>query len=186
MDNYAPGKEAPQLATSSRPEEWIAQGHELFHQQRYGQAWHCFTRANLPKWAAIAGAYYKRQKARLIPKTKQQLRECHLAFSEAGQAFYDCAEAESDETRLVYLKNSAACFEEGNNMERAAYVHRLAGNFTRSGELYRDLKKFDEALDVVETSRDAMDMKIVDSIVKRARLAYFDAREIEYVAQYQS
>ena len=180
MQDFAPGKDAPQLATSSTAEEWAAQGRELFNQKRYGPAKHCYTRAKIPKLAAIAGAYYSRQKARSIAKVKQTLSDRRLAFRVAADAFFDCAAAETTESvKTTYLRNSAKCFEEANDLERAAYVYRLAKDFNRSGELYRDLKKFDEAVDIVEAEEDQMRPDIVNSIIKRARLAYFDAQDIE-------
>ncbi|KAF9033219.1 hypothetical protein BDZ89DRAFT_983953 [Hymenopellis radicata] len=180
IHNYAPGNDAPQLATSSTSEEWAAQGRELFDQKKYGAAKHCYTRANLPKLAAVANAYHERQKARAIGTTKQTSGARRDAFRSASDAFLACAEAETvASVKQTYHRNSAFCMEGAGDLYRAAFIHRLAHNYDRAGELYRDLKKFDEAIGIVEEARDKMDEDIVNSIIKRARLAYFDAQDIE-------
>ncbi len=54
-----------------------------------------------------------------------------------------------------------------------------AQEYTRAAELYRDLGNFDEAVAIVKDHEDEMSSKVVDNVIKLARLTYFSKRQMK-------
>ncbi len=54
-----------------------------------------------------------------------------------------------------------------------------AQEYTHAAELYRDLGKFDEAVAIVKDHEDKMSSKVVENVIKLARLTYFSNRQMK-------
>ncbi|KAK0506408.1 hypothetical protein EDD18DRAFT_1455735 [Armillaria luteobubalina] len=185
IQNYTPGSDAPRLASSSTPEEWASKGRELFYRKQFSHAKHCYIRANLPIRAAIAGAYDLRAKARKVVGTsRSKLLERCSSFTEAAISFSECADITSNsKDSLTYFRISGECFEQADQKYRAAQMFFHAQEYTRAAELYRDLGKFDEAVAIVKDHEEEMSSKVVENVIKLARLTYFTNRQMKKAHQ---
>ncbi|KAK0478174.1 hypothetical protein IW261DRAFT_1482258 [Armillaria novae-zelandiae] len=171
IQNYTPGSDAPRLASSSTPEEWASKGRELFYRKQFSHAKHCYIRANLPARASIAGAYDLRAKARKVVGTsRSKLLERCSCFTEAANS-------------LTYFRISGECFEQAGQKYRAAQMFFQAQEYTHAAELYRDLGKFDEAVAIVKDHEEAMSPRVVENVIKLARLTYFTNRQMKKAHQ---
>ncbi|KAG7450840.1 uncharacterized protein BT62DRAFT_1001654 [Guyanagaster necrorhizus] len=175
INNFTPGSDVPRLASESTPEEWAAEGRELFNAKHFSQAKHCYRKANLPLLASIADAYDLRMKARnVVGTSRQKVLERRSCFAEAAKSFSECANFTSNpRDSLTYLRISGECFEQADKKDRAAEKFLLAQEYTRAAELYRDIGKFDDAVAIVKAHEDEMPSNVVESVIKLARLAYF-------------
>ncbi|KAK0444957.1 uncharacterized protein EV420DRAFT_1721599 [Desarmillaria tabescens] len=185
IHNYTPGSDAPRLASSSTPEEWAAKGRELFYRKQFSHAKHCYIRANLPVLASIAGAYDLRAKARKISGTsRSKVLERYACFAEAAVSFSECAKVtSSSKDSLTYFRISGECFEQADQKYRAAQMFFQAQEYTHAAELYRDLGKFDEAVAIVKAHEGEMSSKVVENVIKLARLTYFSNRQMKKAHQ---
>ncbi|KAK0444909.1 uncharacterized protein EV420DRAFT_1721414 [Desarmillaria tabescens] len=178
INNYTRGSDAPRLASSSTPEEWAAEGRELFNAKRFLQAKHCYIKAGLPLLASIADAYEMRAKARRVMGTStQKVLERRSYFAEAAKLFFECAKGTKVSTNpkdsMTYLRISGECFEQADKKHRAAQVFLRAQEYTHAAELYIDIGRFDDAVAVMKGHKDEMSLKVVKDVIKLARLAYF-------------
>ncbi|KAK0232752.1 hypothetical protein IW262DRAFT_1259998, partial [Armillaria fumosa] len=180
INNYTPGSDAPRLASSSTPEEWASKGRELFYRKQFSHAKHCYVRANLPILASIAGAYDLRAKARkVIGTSKPKVLERRSCFAEAAVSFLECAKFNTNSKEsMTYLRISGECFEQADQKYRAAQVFFRAQEYTHAAELYRDLGKFDEAVNIVKDHKGQMSPTVVENVVKLARLAYISNNQM--------
>ncbi|KAK0207964.1 hypothetical protein DFS33DRAFT_396866 [Desarmillaria ectypa] len=185
IQNYTPGSDAPRLASSSTPEEWAAKGRELFYRKQFSHAKHCYIRANLPILASIAGAYDLRAKARkVIGTSRPKILERCACFVEAAISFSECANvASSSKDSLTYFRISGECFEQADQKYRAAQMFFQAQEYTHAAELYRDLGNFDEAVAIVKAYEGKMSSKVVENVIKLARLTYFSNRQMKKAHQ---
>ncbi|PBL01521.1 hypothetical protein ARMGADRAFT_984178 [Armillaria gallica] len=182
IDNYTPGSDAPRLASSSTREEWAAEGHELFNAKHFSQAKHCFDKAKLPFKASIADAYDLRAKARkVIGISRQNVLERRTCFTKAAVSFEECARASTKtypKDSMTYLRICGECFEQADQKDRAAEMFLKAKEYTHAADLYRDIGKFDEAVEIVKDHEDEMSLIVVKNVIKFARLAYFSNRQM--------
>ncbi|PBK77543.1 hypothetical protein ARMSODRAFT_949477 [Armillaria solidipes] len=185
IQNYTPGSDAPRLASSSTPEEWASKGRELFYRKQFSHAKHCYIRANLPILASIAGAYDLRAKARkVIGTSRPKVLERCSCFAEAAISFSECAKVTSSpKDSLTYFRISGECFEQADQKYQAAQMFFQAQEYTRAAELYRDLGKFDEAVAIVKAHEDKVSSKVVENVIKLARLTYFSNRQMKKAHQ---
>ncbi|KAK0506463.1 hypothetical protein EDD18DRAFT_32642 [Armillaria luteobubalina] len=186
IDNHTWGSDAPRLASSSTPEEWAAEGRELFNAKRFFQAKHCYFKAGLHLLASIADAYDLRAKARnVIGTSTQKVVERRSCFTEAANSFFECAKvtkasAQSKDS-TTYLRISGECFEQADKKYQAAKIFYHIRDYTHAAELYKDigeLKSLDEAVAIVKSHKDKMVLKVVQDVIKLARLAYFSNGQI--------
>ncbi|KAG7450850.1 uncharacterized protein BT62DRAFT_1001665 [Guyanagaster necrorhizus] len=180
INNFTPGSDVPRLASESTPEEWAAEGRELFNAKHFSQAKRCYRKANLPLLASIADAYDSRMKARnVVGTSRQKVLERRSCFAEAAKSFSECADFTSNSRDfLTYFRISGECFEQADEKNRAAEKFLLAQEYTRAAELYRDIDKFDEAVVVVKGHGDKMLSEVVEDVIKLARLTYFSNGEM--------
>ncbi|KAI3622615.1 hypothetical protein WG66_015967 [Moniliophthora roreri] len=162
----APGSQAPRLATSSSPEEWLCQGRTLFEQRRYPQAKHCFEKARRPNYVIMAEAYILRDDAEA-----KDGRDRKRAFQEAAKAFRACSER-FGRRRSDYLRLSANCSYRAGDIEVAAETYEEGGIFDDAVVCYRELRMFDKAVEIVKDGK-VKSTSLVDSIIRVARLFYF-------------
>ncbi|KAK0245331.1 hypothetical protein EDD85DRAFT_800629 [Armillaria nabsnona] len=178
INNHTRGSDAPRLASSSTPEEWAAEGRELFNAKRFFQAKHCYFKAGLHLLASIADAYDLREKARnVIGTSTQKVLERRSFFAEAANSFFECAKVTKasghSKDSMTYLRISGECFEQADKKYQAAQIFCHIQDYTHAAELYRDIEKFDEAVAIVKSHKDEMKLKVVQDVIKFARLAYF-------------
>ncbi|SJL03091.1 uncharacterized protein ARMOST_06437 [Armillaria ostoyae] len=160
ISNYARGSDVPHLASSSTPEEWATEGRKLFNAKHFSQAKHCYNKAKLPFLASIADAYDLRAKARKV--------------IEAAHSFFECAKASTNsKDSVTYLRISGQCFEQADQKRRAAQVFVHAREYTHAANLYRDIGKLDEAVAIVKSHADEMQLTVVQNVIKLARFTYF-------------
>ncbi|KAK0207928.1 hypothetical protein DFS33DRAFT_393620 [Desarmillaria ectypa] len=183
INNYTWGSDAPRLASSSTSEEWAAEGRELFNVKRFLQAKHCYIKAGLPLLASIADAYELRAKARTVTGTStQKVLERHSCFAEAANSFFACANATkagiNSKDSMAYLRISGECFEQADKKYRAAQILLQAQEYSHAAELYTDIGMFDDAVAIVKDHNDEMSLKVVENVIKLARLAYFSNSEM--------
>ncbi|PBK60033.1 hypothetical protein ARMSODRAFT_966416 [Armillaria solidipes] len=178
INNHTQGSDAPRLASSSTPEEWAAEGRELFNAKHFFQAKHCYFKAGLHLLASIADAYDLRAKARkVIGISTQKVLERRSCFAEAANSFFECAKGTKASAKskdsMTYLRISGECFEEADKKHQAAQIFCHIQDYTHAAELYRDIGEFDEAVAIVKSHKDEMALKVVQNVIKLARLAYF-------------
>ncbi|KAF7306351.1 UvrD-like helicase ATP-binding domain-containing protein [Mycena indigotica] len=178
VQTLQPGQDTPRLAMSSTPEEWEDQGRKLFANKRYRQSKHCFERAQMPRLAAMAGAYYARQEARKLPDgpNRRALEARKAEFRRVADAFMDCAREDGN---VGYFRIAAQCLEEAGDELAAAQVYRQAKDFTRSTELYRKLGNFDEAVYNIKNYKSDIKSEVLTSVTNVARLYYFKEQKPE-------
>lgn len=178
INNHTRGSDAPRLASSSTPEEWAAEGRELFNARRFFQAKHCYFKAGLHLLASIADAYDLREKARnVIGTSTQKVLERRSFFAEAANSFFECAKGTKasahSKDSMTYLRISGECFEQADKKYQAAQIFCHIQDYTHAAELYRDIERFDEAVAIVKSHKDEMALKVVQDVIRLARLAYF-------------
>ncbi|KAK0245300.1 P-loop containing nucleoside triphosphate hydrolase protein [Armillaria nabsnona] len=182
INNCTPGSDTLHLASSSTQEEWAAEGHELFNAKHFSQAKYCFDKAKLPFQASISDAYDLRAKARkVIGTSKQNVLEQRSCFVKAAVSFEKCAHASSkahSKDSMTYLRICGECFEQADQKDRAAGVFLKAKEYTHAAELYRDIGKFDKAIEIVKAYENEMSPMVVEKIIKLARLAYFSNHQM--------
>ncbi|KAK0440837.1 hypothetical protein EV421DRAFT_1905200 [Armillaria borealis] len=185
IQNYTPGSNAPRLAFSLTPEELASKGRELFYRKQFSHAKHCYIRANLPILASIAGAYDLRAKARkAVGTSRPKVLERCSCFTEAAISFSECADITSNsKDSLTYFRISGECFEQADQKYQAAQMFFRAQEYTHTAELYRDLGNFDEAVAIVKDHEDEMSLKVVENVIKLARLTYLSNRQMKEAHQ---
>ncbi|KAK0443136.1 uncharacterized protein EV420DRAFT_1649415 [Desarmillaria tabescens] len=181
INNYTPRSGAPRLASSSTPEAWATEGRELFNAKQFSQAKYCYIKANFPFLASVAHAYDLRAKARKVTGiSRQKVFERRSCFAEAAISFLECAKKASAGLKdsMTYLRISGECFEQADQKYQAAQVFLRAQEYTHAAELYRDIGKFDEAVEIVKAHEDEMSSKVVENVIKLARLAYLSNHQM--------
>nr|GAT46622.1 predicted protein [Mycena chlorophos] len=151
VQTLTPGQDTPRLAMSSTAEEWEDQGRKLFANKRYRQSKHCFERAQRPRLAAMAAAYYSRQEARKLPAGpgRRELEARKAAFVAVAAEFMSCAQEDGN---LTYFRIAAQCYEEAGN--------DAVGDF-------------DSAVDVIKNHRENIKLEVLENVTSVARLFYF-------------
>jgi tetratricopeptide (TPR) repeat protein len=164
--------DVPRLAVQSTPEEWAVQGRALFRSKRYSQAVHSFERALLPREAAIAQAYYLREKARVLASgTRQKNAERAVAYDAAADAFVQCAK-DAEKDAKAYYRAAGECYAQGGNDKRAAETYLAAEKFTEAAQYFRKGGFFDEAVEVVQQHRPSIDDHFAETLIDVARVIY--------------
>ncbi|KAG6874166.1 hypothetical protein C0995_005584 [Termitomyces sp. Mi166 len=165
IKNCTPTTDMPRLAVSSSREEW---------------AKHCYERASMPREMAIANAYYLRGEAHKAPsgESRHLKEQRHCGFITAAKAFLDCAQ-EAGKNRTEYFRCAAKCFELAAEELRAAKTYLEAHEYDTAAKLFRQLGRFDEAVDVIKNYKESMGSDIVQNIKEVARLFYFREERFE-------
>ncbi|KAF9493953.1 hypothetical protein BDN71DRAFT_1027051 [Pleurotus eryngii] len=189
IQNCTP-EDVPRLAVKSTKTEWANQGRSLFDNRRYYQAKHCYTRAEMPREAAVADAYFLRDQARKVPSystIKSEILVFETAYRLAAERFQGCAlDPPNPRNRRQYFLNAADCFEIGGDYFRAAECYDHAEEFTKSCRLYRKAGKFVHAVDIINSHKGQMDMDVAESIMDVARLFYFTKHDLNCVLGHRS
>ena len=166
------------FAKPSNEEGWANQAKKFFDDCHWEPAKNAYERAGKHQAASVADAYLKRERARQIPsegRGKERVTACTCA----ANAFELCAQNAADEsTNKKYLKLSANCLEEGNNIQvrRAADLYRDINCVSDAARLYRKLQKFDEIYDIITKSDKTLTATIPDPIKNATRL-YFISKK---------
>ncbi|KDQ30332.1 hypothetical protein PLEOSDRAFT_155016 [Pleurotus ostreatus PC15] len=189
IQNCTP-EDVPHLAVKSTKTEWANQGRSLFDNRRYYQAKHCYTRAEMPREAAVADAYFLRDQARKV-RSRSTIKSEILAFESAyrlaAERFQGCAlDPPNPRNRRQYFVNAADCFEIGGDYFRAAECYEHVEEFTKSCRLYRKAGKFVQAVDIINSHKGQMDTDVAESIMDVARLFYFTKHDLNCVLGHRS
>ncbi|KAF7306321.1 UvrD-like helicase ATP-binding domain-containing protein [Mycena indigotica] len=170
VQNCSFGKDTRQFAIASRPEDWKAQGEELFDKGLFSNARLCFQRAFMPHEAAISNAYALREEAE---EMFAKPRETKLKFVEAGNAFLSCAKSTTDtETSWEYAAIAGDCFERGDSLLCGVEAFTLARKFDKVATFYRKLGMFDEMVQTIQQHPE-IDTTTSKALINVARLFYF-------------
>ncbi|KAL4268195.1 UvrD-like helicase ATP-binding domain-containing protein [Pleurotus pulmonarius] len=184
IQNCTP-EDVPRLAVKSTKTEWANQGRSLFDNRRYYQAKHCYTRAEMPREAAVADAYFLRDQARKAPShsaIKSEILAFETAYRLAAERFQGCAlDPPNPKNRRQYFLNAADCFEIGGDYFRAAECYAHVEEFTKSCRLYRKAGKFVQAVDTIKAHKEEMDTDVAETIMDVARLFYFTKHDLNCV-----
>ena len=172
-----PNDPIPKLAVSSAQAEWAERGRSLFKNGTYRQAVHCFERAGLQQERSVANAYSIHQDACLLPQGSDTRSR---GFTEAGEAFIDCATTAtvSDEAK-AYYRFAGRCFVEVGDHQRAGDLFLAAQDYTGSAVAYRKAENFDKAVNVVQEYDGMVDADAAESIIAVAKLHYFKKHDVE-------
>jgi tetratricopeptide (TPR) repeat protein len=170
----------PSLAIQSSQEEWEKTARSLFKKKRYAHAMQCFERASLQNEAAVSNAYLLREEARALPSGEHHDDLRTQAFTRAAEAFIKSAPSASVE-RSTYYRIAAECFRECVRLPDAARSYVDAGEFDIGAQLYLDSEMHSHAIRIIHRHEREMRHSIVDQILFRCRLYYFQKSELEYV-----
>jgi hypothetical protein len=135
----------------------------------------CFERASLQKEAAVANAYLLREDAQGehgVPRTQ--------AFTDAAEAFIKSA-ASATLQQTTYYRIAAECFQECRKLPQAARSYIDAREFDHGAQIYLDAKMHSHAIRVIHEHKRNMRHDIVDQILFKCRLYYFQKLELMYV-----
>jgi tetratricopeptide (TPR) repeat protein len=155
-------------------------GRSLFKKKRYAHAIQCFEKASLQKEAAVAKAYLLREEAQAMPSCEHDNVLRTRAFTKAAEAFIKSAASASVE-RTTYYRIAAECFRECAELIKAAQLYIDAEEFGIGAQLYLDSEMHSHAIRVIRKHERKMRRGIVDQILFRCRLYYFQKFELEYV-----
>ncbi|KAJ8084867.1 hypothetical protein PM082_003644 [Marasmius tenuissimus] len=170
--SMTPGVDAPQLASSSTPEEWVVRGKQFFHLKKYREARQCFERAKKPNYVLMAEAYMTYD---LATGAKPGPRR-KAAFHSAAAAFRRCSE--TFKTRhLEYLRLSARCFREAQEFQEAAELLLEIRYYGEAVECYLEVSMFDEAVKIVLGYRDQLESSLADKTIKKAKFYYLSSAD---------
>ena len=146
----------------------------MFTNKRYAQALVAFQRAGRNREVAICHAFLLRENARAVPD--DQVNERADAFSNAGEAFYACANASlSDQKRerLAYYTNAAECFVQGNRWKEAGECFEHVEQYSKAARAYRKGGHFDEMVEVLERHEPQIEAGLFAQLTKVAQMNYF-------------
>jgi hypothetical protein len=175
-----PGTSGPSLGVRSSQEEWEKTARSLFKNKRYAHAKQCFERASLQKEAAVANAYLLREEAQAMPSDEHHDALRTRAFTEVAEAFIKSATSASME-RMTYYRIAAECFRECAKLPEAARYYIDAKEFDIGAQMYLDSEMHSHAIRIIRRHERKMRHSIVDQILFRCRLYYFQKFELEYV-----
>ncbi|KAG8992645.1 hypothetical protein FRB94_011413 [Tulasnella sp. JGI-2019a] len=146
------------------------QGQELFAKRLYAEASTCFRKGELPWLENVARVYADREAARKLPSASARRP---LLFGEIADAFCSAAvEAPStDDAKDLYLQ-SANCYVDISENDRAAAVFLRACQYTDSAWHYRLAGKLEDAMDIIAEHGVDMDEGVKDAITYLAKVAY--------------
>lgn len=160
---------------TSTAEEWAKTGKELFRNQRYSQAMHCFERSGNTYERSIAEAYHLRQQARIQHSGRK------AAFTAAANAFCTCAEDSPSSIRKKdYLRMAGDCYREADDFGRAAHAFLNAEEYNHASRFFRKAGMFDDAVDVIKTNRGSVDQALAEEIIDVAKVHYLHDNKLEY------
>jgi tetratricopeptide (TPR) repeat protein len=169
------------LAVQSSQEEWERTGRLLFNQKRYAHAMQCFKRASLQKEAAVANAYLLREDAQAMPSGEHGDEFPRTqAFTDAAEAFIKSA-ASATLQQITYYRIAAECFQECAKLSQAARSYIDAREFDHGAQIYLDAGMHSHAIRVIHEHKRDMRHDIVDQILFKCRLYYFQKLELMYV-----
>lgn len=185
MDNLSAADTVPRLATTSTEEEWAETARTLFDKRRYLQAARSYERANMPRERDVAHAYYLREQARQIARSRGTVANPRRsALIEAANAFNEAArEASLRSEKLAYHRIAGECYFEAEELYKAAKAYLLAEDYTRAAQVFRQGGYFDDAVDAIENHRSRIPPQEVDSILNVAKLYYLKNQDLESVSR---
>ncbi|KAF5377115.1 hypothetical protein D9757_008781 [Collybiopsis confluens] len=172
--NVEPGAGTPQLASSSPPEEWERQGHNLFDRKKWAQARLCFERAGQPEKMAVAEAYNLRQIAERISLDSKTARlERNAQFVKAAEAFAKCSKSAGPKRKRDFNRIAGKCYREGREFLLAAECFHAAREFNDAVRCYRKAERYDEAVEIVQNEKDKVDDSLAEDVIRVAKMLYF-------------
>ncbi|KAI0089831.1 hypothetical protein BDY19DRAFT_992789 [Irpex rosettiformis] len=171
----------PQLASSSKLEEWAEMAKTLFANKRYSQASRAFERAKMPREKDIAGAYHLREAAQRTPRSQNTvLNPREQAFHAAAEAFFLCAGlSPSRKERLAYYRIAAECYLEASELKKAAEAYILTEDHTQAAQVFRQGGLFDEAIDTIDQYKEQIQPIEAEKIRDVAKIHYSKEQDLD-------
>ncbi|KAI0089815.1 hypothetical protein BDY19DRAFT_86920 [Irpex rosettiformis] len=181
VDNRSSADSVPRLATKSTAEEWAETARILFDKKRYLQASRSYERANMMRERDVAHAYFLREQARRIPRTRGTVANPRRsALLVVAKEFYNAARATSLRSeKLAYYRIAAESYFEADSFEQAGKAYLLAEEHTRAAQVFRQGGLFDEAVDAIEKHRDKVKPEEAENILNVAKLHYFKIQDLD-------
>ena len=146
----------------------------MFTNKRYAQALVAFQRAGRSREVTICHAFLLRENARAVPDDR--VKERADAFSEAGEAFSNCANASLQHQRkekLAYYTNAADCFLQGRRLKEAGNCFVHAEQYSKAARAYREGGYFDEMVEILEGHAHQIEASLLAQLRKVAQMNYF-------------
>ncbi|PPQ98969.1 hypothetical protein CVT24_003465 [Panaeolus cyanescens] len=168
------------FAVQSSAEDWNHRAKEFFDQEKYALARDSYLRGKNERNAAVANAFYERDRAQRTPIESGRNKGSQRAanFTRAAEAFARCAEeADGVSAGKKYRLFAGECFEEAKLLQRAVEQFRLAEEFTRAAILLRKLGSFDEVKDLLITHEDRIETHTFEILKDVVRLYYVSSRQ---------
>ncbi|KAG6330043.1 hypothetical protein ID866_9046 [Astraeus odoratus] len=176
---YTPNTNVPNFANpASKDDEWAEHGHDMFRHKQYEQAMYCFEQAKMQREVKIAEAHYSRDLAwatvGTTPPSQQQ-----KAFSEAADAFVQCAGEARGKERLQYYYNAAECYVHAAENCKAADAYVCAEEYDLAAKHYRKAGIFDKTVDIIQAHADKMSRECADDLLAVCRLYYCSKDDVK-------
>ena len=158
----------------------------MFANKRYEQALVAYQRAEQVQQAqqaqqagssrevTICHAFLLRENARAVPDDR--VKERADAFSEAGEAFFNCANASLQHQRkekLAYYANAADCFLRGRRLKKAGNCFFRAEQYSKAACVYREGGHFDEMVEILKGHARQIEPSLLAQLTKVAQMNYF-------------
>lgn len=138
---------------------------------------HSFERADRPREAAVAFAYYLREQARLIPQpTRLGNSEKSKAYIKAAEAFNSCAanaEVGQKRQRTVWFRIAAECFVNAGEEGKAAESYVNAAEYTLGARYYRKAGMFEHVVEVIQKNQKKIDHDTAEQLMNVSKIFYF-------------
>jgi hypothetical protein len=146
----------------------------MFTNKRYAQALVAFQRAGRSREVTICHAFLLRENARAV--SDDRVKERADAFSEAGEAFSNCASASLQHQRkekLAYYTNAADCFLQSRRWKEAGNCFVHTEQYSKAARVYREGGHFDEMVEILEGHAHQIEPSLLAQLKKVAQMNYF-------------
>ncbi|KAG6330340.1 hypothetical protein ID866_8749 [Astraeus odoratus] len=179
VQGHTPNTNVPSFANPAfKDDEWAETGHYMFRHKRYPQAMHCFAQAKMQREVKIAEAHHFRDFAwatigTTLPSQQQK------AFSEAADAFVQCAGEARGKEKLQYYYNAAECYVRAAENCKAADAYVCAEEYEEAAKHYRKAGIFDKTVDIIQAHADKMSRECADDLLAVCRLYYCSKDDVK-------